>query len=121
MASLLFSLRMVPDDEAEDIRELLTENNIDFYETSAGNWSISSPGIWAPDNSQLAQAKALISAYQEQRGIEQRALYEQLKSQGQQKTFWVILWQEPLKVVAYISIVALILYFSTKPFLSLGD
>jgi len=32
MPILLFSLRGVPDDEADEVRELLTEQNIDFYD-----------------------------------------------------------------------------------------
>ena len=38
MATLLFRLRHVPDDEADDVRALLEENGIDFYETTPGNW-----------------------------------------------------------------------------------
>ena len=36
MAVLIFKLRYVPEDEAHEIRELLGDNNIDFYETTAG-------------------------------------------------------------------------------------
>ena len=46
MALLLFRLRNVPDDEADEVRHLLNENSIEFYETSAGNWGISMPAIW---------------------------------------------------------------------------
>jgi len=121
MAVKLFPLRGVPDDEAEDVRELLTDNQIAFYETSAGNWGVSMPAIWLHDDSQLQTAKTLIGEYQTQRAIEQRGIYEQLKQEGKHRTFWQMLWEEPLKVVAYIGIVLVILYFSTKPFLSLGD
>ncbi|MEE3087569.1 MAG: DUF6164 family protein, partial [Pseudomonadota bacterium] len=41
MAKLLFRMRDVPDDEAEEVRELLTQNKITFFETFAGNWGIS--------------------------------------------------------------------------------
>jgi uncharacterized protein DUF6164 len=120
MAVRLFPLRGVPEDEAEEIRDLLTRNNIEFYETSAGNWGISAPGIWLPNEDQFEQAKALIDEYQIERGEQQRALYQQLKREGNQKTFWEMMWQDPLKVIAYIGIVLVILYLSTKPFLSLG-
>jgi Family of unknown function (DUF6164) len=120
MPTRLFALRNVPDDEAEEIRDLLSEHHIEFYETSAGNWGVSAPGLWLPNEDQLKQAKALIDEYQVQRGEQQRALYQQLKHEGRQTTFWLMLWQEPLKVIAYIAIVLVILYFSTKPFLSLG-
>ena len=117
----LFSLRNVPDDEADEIRALLTDNDIDFYETSAGNWNISTPGIWLREEEHLQQAKALIDAYQAERALQQRELYEQLKRDKKQKTFLALLMDDPLKVIAYIAIVGIILYFSTKPFLSLGD
>lgn len=121
MPALLFPLRSVPDDEANEVRTLLADNDIDFYETSAGNWGISTGGIWLPDERQLQQAKELISAYQAERGVQQREAYEQLKREGKHRTFWALLWEEPLKVIAYIGIVLVIIYFSTKPFLSLGS
>jgi len=121
MAVQLFSLRGVPDDEAEEVRELLNENNITFYETSAGNCGVSMPAIWLRDDSQLSQAKMLIDAYQTRPTIQQREMYQQLKQDGKHRSFWVILWEQPLKVIAYIGVVLAILYFSTKPFLSLGD
>ncbi len=120
MAVRLFPLRGVPDDEANDIRELLADNHIEFYETSAGNWNISMPAIWLRDDSQLQQAKTLIGDYQIKRGVQQREIYEQLKREGKHRTFWMLLQEEPLKIIAYIGIVLIILYFSTKPFISLG-
>ena len=41
MSKLLFRLRNVPDDEAEEVRQLLEEHGIETYETDAGNWGIS--------------------------------------------------------------------------------
>ena len=64
MSVLLFRLRNVPEDEAEDIRELLTNNNFEFYETSAGNWGISTAAIWLNNNNGLDNAKKLIENYQ---------------------------------------------------------
>lgn len=120
MAVQLFPLRGVPDDEAEDIRALLTDNHIEFYETSAGNWGISSPAIWLQDDSQQQTARALIDAYQAERVVQQREIYQQLKREGTHRSFWVLFREEPIKVIAYIAIVAVIIYFSTKPFLTLG-
>ena len=77
MAILLFSLRGVPDDEADDVRELLTEQAIDFYETSAGNWGISMPALWLKDHGQLAQAQELLANYQRQRYLTARENYLQ--------------------------------------------
>ena len=63
----VFRLRNVPDDEAEEIRNLLKHNHIDFYETPAGNWGISMPAIWLNDDDQLERAKELIKEYQQHR------------------------------------------------------
>lgn len=120
MAVRLFSLRDVPDDEAEEIRNLLSENNIEFYETSPGNWGISAPGIWLKCEEQLQPARALIETYQTERAEQQRNIYQQLKREGKHRTFWTLLREEPFKIITYIGIVLVILYFSTKPFLSLG-
>ena len=67
MTVLLFALRGVPDDEADEVRELLTEQEIDYYETSAGNWGISMPALWLRDRGQLQEARELLANYQRQR------------------------------------------------------
>jgi hypothetical protein len=88
MALLLFPLRNVPDDEAEDIRDVLSENSISFYETTAGNWGISMPAIWLSDESQLEQAREAINSYQEERKqVLQEEEYAKLKQSGQADTF----------------------------------
>ncbi|MFQ3230986.1 MAG: hypothetical protein ACI9DO_002365, partial [Reinekea sp.] len=38
MASIVFRLNNVPEHEADLVRALLLENDIDFYETDAGRW-----------------------------------------------------------------------------------
>ncbi|MDT8383325.1 MAG: DUF6164 family protein [Gammaproteobacteria bacterium] len=121
MPALVFSLRNVPEDEADEVRALLSGNDIEFYETSAGNWGISTPAIWLRDEQQFAHARELIDQYQAQRTRQQRERYQQLKHDRQHRTFRDLLADEPLKVIAYIAIVAVILYFSTKPFLDLGN
>ena len=44
MSALIFRLRNVPEDEAMQVRDLLDEHRIDWFETSAGNWGIGMPG-----------------------------------------------------------------------------
>ena len=56
MAQLVFRLKNVPEEEADDIRALLDEHDIEFYETSAGRWQISMAGIWVRDKEQAQQA-----------------------------------------------------------------
>ena len=75
MSKLLFKLRGVPDDEADEIRALLTEKQIEYYETSAGNWGISLPALWLQDDSRYSEAKELLDAYQIARTQRIRAEY----------------------------------------------
>lgn len=116
MSRLLIKLRHAPDDEIEEIRSLLQDHKIDFYETQAGAWGISAPGIWLKDEDQYERAKALLDTYQENRFREKRAEYEQLRRAGQHRTFLQNLLDKPFQVVLYSLIVALIVYFSISPF-----
>jgi len=120
MAILLFSLRQVPDDEAADVREVLEENHINFYETNAGNWGISMPAIWLRDEQQHEQARQLINEYQEQRRIIIREEYARLKQSGEANTFLKNLWHYPLQSLVFIAAMALVLYLSVKLVLDFG-
>ena len=116
MSKLLIKLRYAPDDEIEEIRSLLQEHRIDFYETKAGAWGISAPGIWLNDEEQYDRAKALLDEYQENRFREKRAEYERLRSAGQHKTFLGNLMENPMQVLLYVLVAGLILYISISPF-----
>jgi len=120
MGVLLFRLRHVPDDEADDIRTLLSDNGIDFYETSAGNWGISLPAIWLYDEAQLEKAKALIDAYQQQRQKSARETYEQLRQRGEQRTIWTRMRESPLQSIIYLVAVLIILYLTIMPFMRIS-
>jgi len=121
MAKLIFSLKNVPEDEANDIRQLLDSHNIAYYETPAGNWGISSPGIWLKENDEQDSARRLIEQYQQQRSISQREQYRQLKLEGRHRTIVTVLKEEPLRVILYLAVVLLILYVSIKPFVHFGQ
>ncbi|MFT2111191.1 DUF6164 family protein [Marinomonas sp. 2405UD68-3] len=60
MAKLVFALKYVPEEEAATIRQILIDNDIDFYETSAGRWQISLAAIWVRNNADFESARALI-------------------------------------------------------------
>ena len=72
MAVRIFDLRGVPDDEAEDVRQLLSRYAIEYYETPAGRWGISSPGLWILDNTQAKCSRELIARYQQDRAMRAR-------------------------------------------------
>lgn len=117
----LFSLRHVPDDEAQQLRDLLSSHHIDFYETGPGNWGISAGAFWLRTDEQLEEARKLIDTYQEQRTRDARLEYEELKRAGQQRRFLDNVREKPLQLLLYIAAILFILYVSLKPFLQFGQ
>lgn len=116
----LFNLRGVPDDEAEDVRVLLTRHGIDYYETPAGKWGASSPAIWLNDESQGPQARLLIEQYQHERQIRAREEYAQRKKEGKHRTMIDFLREDPIRIIIYLVAIAAVIYFSTIPFMNIG-
>ena len=120
MAKIIFKLQSVSEDEAEDIKNLLTENKMDFYESPAGNWGISVHALWLKDETQYAQAKKLIEEYQLERSQRIR-LETQLKIKtGEYETFIKRLVNRPVQFLVTLAIILLILYLSIVPFLEFG-
>ncbi|HJR75216.1 MAG TPA: DUF6164 family protein [Luteimonas sp.] len=99
MSKLLMNLRHVPDDEADEVRALLDEHAIAYYETKPSRWGISSGGIWIADESEAARAKRLFAEYQAQRQQRARAEHEAARREGRAETFGTILRQQPLRVL----------------------
>lgn len=120
MSKLLFKLRGVPDDEADEIRALLTEKQIEYYETSAGNWGISLPAIWLQDDSRYLEVKELLEAYQVARTERIRTEYARLKQAGKQKTMKDSFLENPLAFIGYVFIVIVLLYLPFKIVVELG-
>jgi len=114
MALLLFSLRSVPEDEAQDIRELLEQHEIDFYETNAGNWGISMPAIWLVEEAQHELARHFINEYQAQRQHKQQRENIRLKQSGETDTFFKNLKRNPMQTLVFIAASFLVLYVSIK-------
>jgi hypothetical protein len=120
MAELLFKLRGVPDDEVEEIRQLLSDHDIDYYETHAGGWGVSMPGIWLHDAARLAEAKALIDSYQQERARSAREYYEQMKQAGEGETVIGRVLRHPIQFLLLTMALLFILYISLRPFLQFG-
>lgn len=120
MSVQLFILRGVPDDEADEIRELLSCHNISYYETPAGSWGMSMPAIWLQDENQLPQAKLLLREYQDQRKFRVQEEYNQLKREEKNKTTLDGIKENPLRFIVYLTIVLIVIYLSTKPFIDFG-
>ena len=121
MAKLLLNFRGVPDDEIEEIRELLKSNDIETYETEANAWAISAGGIWLADGEQLNQAEELLKQYQSTRTASAQADFLRREAEGQNPTFMGRILEDPLRFIFYLAAVGLIVYFSIQPFLDLGE
>ena len=115
MATLLFKLRSVPDDETEEVRELLQQHNIDFYETTAGSWGISLPALWLHNNTQLEQARELIANYQKGRAKHAQKTYVEQRNEGTHRTVFNIIQEAPLKFFMYLFGIIFVLYLATIP------
>ncbi|MGD9096010.1 MAG: DUF6164 family protein, partial [Chromatiales bacterium] len=104
MSKQIFRLRNVPDDEAEEIRLLLREHGIEFYETPGGNWGISMPALWLNDENEhrAEEAKGLIEQYQEERAVRIRREYEELKQQGKHRRLSDAFRERPLEFIFYL-------------------
>jgi hypothetical protein len=113
---LLFKLNGVPEDEAGEIRELLDEQHIDYYETDAGRFGISLAAIWLRDDTELQRAQELIDHYQQQRYRQARELYAQQLQDGTAETLMQRLWHHPIRSLLFIIAILAVLYFSTMPF-----
>ncbi len=110
MAILFFSLRGVPADEIAEVRQLLVDNEIDFYETSAGTWGTSLPAIWLYRDLDRQLADELLQYYQNQRARTQRAHYQALKNSGEAAGFWRHNLARPLRFLA-LSVLATLVGF----------
>lgn len=119
MPELVFRLRNVPDDESEDVRRLLHENNIEWYETTAGNWGIAMPALWVSRQEDVQQARQLIEQYQSKRSASMRTLYEQKLADGEVQSFARRIKQHPIRITGIILFCLFIVYVMINPFLRL--
>lgn len=121
MSKILFKLNGVSDEEANDVRSLLIENDIAYYETSAGNWGVSMPAIWLKDAGQFEKARSLLDEYQIQRTVRMREEYARLKKEGKNKTFFDAIKQKPVQFIIYLTITILVIYLSVRLVLDIGE
>lgn len=116
MARLLFRLTNVPDDEAMEVRQLLEEHDIHFYETDAGRWRVGVDAIWLPDDTQYAQAKAILEDYQQARTKNQQQVYAELEANGEAPTLAKKIAAHPIRFLAQVIAIVFILSISIVPF-----
>ncbi len=115
MATLLFRLRNVPDEEADAVRQMLKDNKVDFYETDAGNWGISMPAIWINDDSRLSEYQALIKNWQDDYAANSRQAYLERKAQGLEPDLLDRLKSRPIPSLLAIAFSVFIIYIMLGP------
>lgn len=118
---LLFKLNGVPDDEADEVRGLLRDHGIDFYETEQGRWRISLAAIWLRGDEREEEARGLIDDYQRERATRMREAYETARREGRAEGLLDRIRERPVEVFFALLAIALVLYFSVMPFVGLGD
>lgn len=118
MSKILFKLRDVPDDEAQEVRELLDKNNIEYYETFGGSWGISLPALWLTKEEQQSRARTILDAYQKERAGRAREEYQLSRLTGDTNTLRARFTGNPWRFVAYLGLVGLVLFLSLRFFLS---
>lgn len=118
MPTLLFRLNNVPEDEAEDVRYLLSEHRIDFYETSAGRFGISLAAIWVKDREQAVRAREILERYQQERSERVRAEHEAKRRAGEHETLASRLAGHPLRSAGYLVAILAILFLTLMPFIN---
>jgi len=116
MTKLIFNLKSVPFDEADDVKNLLTDNEITYFESPPGNWGISVHALWLNDESQAMLAKQLIDEYQLKRSQRMKLEMQEKIDNGDFETLFQRLFNRPVQSIVYLAIVLLILYFSIMPF-----
>lgn len=119
MAKLIFKMRNVPDDEALEVRELLEANEIEYFETFAGNWGMSMPALWVKHDQQFSEARRLIDEYQGLRAQRIKSEYESQRARGDTRTMWHSFLEDPFRFAAVVIGIGLVLYFSLRFFLTL--
>ena len=120
MAKIIFRLQHVSNEEADEVKSLLTEHGMDFYESPAGNWGISMHALWLNDESQYARAKQLIDEYQLERSQRIRLEKQQQIENGEYETFVQRLLNRPVQVLVTAAFILFILYVSIMPFIEIG-
>ncbi len=121
MSTLIFRLNGADLEEAEEVRLLLEQHQLDFYETSAGRWGISVAGLWLRDESRVEEARALLDHYAQQRQLRVRQQYHLARERGERHTLWQRAIDAPLRTIAILLLVGTVAYLSIWPFIDMID
>ncbi len=120
MPKLLLNLRNVPEDEADEILELMGRHAIDCYQTPSGPWGITAGGIWLNERDDYPRARELMDEYQAERAKRARAEYDEAVRDGRAETLRTAIRRHPFKTIAFIGLALFILMIFFAPMIELG-
>lgn len=115
MPKLLLNLRQVPDDEADEVRDVLRAARIDYYETPPNRWGISAGGIWITDEEEVPEAERLMAQYQIERAARARDAHTQARRSGKAMTFARLFREQPTVVLVALITIACMLALMWLP------
>ena len=78
------------------------------------------PAIWLKQNEDLDRARQLLNEYHQQRMIDQREKYQQLKKEGKNISIIHSIKSNPLRFISYVAAILFILYVSIRMVLEFG-
>lgn len=116
MSKLLLNLYQVPDDEAAEVRALLEQHRIEFYETAPNRWGISHGGIWVTRDEDAAEAKRLMAEYQGERRQRARSDYAAARRDGTADTVWTLFRADPVRMLLMGLGIVIVLVLTALPF-----
>ncbi|MFT7697950.1 MAG: hypothetical protein ACI9RY_001446 [Reinekea sp.] len=115
MAKLAFRLNNVPVEEADLVRSLLVDQEIDFYETTAGRWGISVAAIWVKTDEEFTRARELIEQFQVGHSRAMRDQYAEDVNAGRVPTLWQLLRASPVIFITYWLLIGAVVVISVLP------
>lgn len=120
MPRQLLNLRLVPDDEADEVTALMEQHRIEIYRTPPGLFGISRGGIWLRDKDDYDRARQLMDQYQAERAERARREHEQARREGRADTLWRLIKRHPVKTAIHLAIAIFILFVLFAPLVELG-
>lgn len=119
MSKLLFNLRHVPDDEADEVRAMLDEYHIAYYESPPTFMGLFAGSLYVKEDAAFDRAKGLLAKYQSQRQAKARLEHEAALRNGTAETFQSQLRAEPARVVLTLIAIVLLIGLMAVPALLL--
>jgi hypothetical protein len=120
MPRLLLNLRMVPEDEASEVTELMDASNIEIYRTPPGPLGIAAGGIWLRHRDDYPRARALLDDYQAERAARARREHEQARREGRVDNIWTVFKRHPVRVLASLALAIFFLFVMFAPVVQLA-